>query len=251
MAEDNKKKDAKEKESNMENATPVRDISFMTMEEKLEVARQIAQMYIERFPRPLYYGATIQFFDEDYHIYYHQLTDEEMEIIKAWKNYPVDEEEDDWGNLGDYLYNNHRDLFEKLAEYDFPGEFVALESCDIDSPLKLTKFSIQKIKEDGSLDVPRGKYCPLTDDEFVELLAQCLLESGNISMNNLVYRAPEITPKIIQYLLRGYLGEYNGPAICDADELKEITRSILDPAQDVLHLSESEDIRILALLKKK
>ena len=117
--------------------------------------------------------------------------------------------------------------------------------------MKLTKFSIQKIKEDGSLDVPRGKYCPLTDDEFVELLAQCLLESGNISMNNLVYRAPEITPKIIQYLLRGYLGEYNGPVICDADELKEITRSILDPAKDVLHLSESEDIRIRAFLKKK
>ena len=73
-------------------------------------------------------------------------------------------------------------------------------------------------------------------------------------MNNLVYRAPEIMPKIIQHLMWGiydFIVEYKKPAICDAPKLKEITRSILDPAKDVLHLFESEDIRILAFLKEK
>ena len=279
MAEDNKKKkDSEEKGFNMENATRVGSaeemiaildgraikvtengetrIFFLRGEEKLEVAREIAQMYIERFPRPLSYGATIQFFDEDYRTFYHQLTDEELEIIRTYNSLPKDEDEDeDWGNLGDYLEDKgHQELFDKLTSYDHPGEFVALESCDLEAPLKFTTFSIRTVKEDGSLQVPAPIGFDLTDEEFVELLAQCLLESGNITMNNLIYRAPEITPRIIRHLMWGIYDfnvEYKKPAVCDADELKEITRSILDPAQDVLHLSESEDIRILAFLKEK
>ena len=225
---------------------------YLKNKEKAEVAHQIAEMYLQQHPRPNFYGVRLTSSEGgDELTYYHQLTDEEIAIIRNWEKNPIDEEGVEI-SLHEYLESYHGDLFDKLSTYDSPFDLDYLDSCDLDKPLKYTDFSIQFKEKDGSLRYPNKIGCPLTDSEFIELLTCCLLAENRISMNMLVYRKPEIAQHIIEHLMWSYYDfkfEVWNPTICELDELKSITNSILDPSIDVLHLLDCEDIRIKAFLK--
>ena len=222
---------------------------YLKENEKAEVAHQIAEMYLQQHPRPLYYATHLSSTDDDSKMtLYHRLTDEEIAVIRQLEK--VNEEEEI--GLQEYLEAENEELLEKLLSHSTPMELDVLDSCDLNDTLQFTHFSVQVQKEDGSLWPPHTIGCPLTDEEFVELLEQCLLTKNQLSMNMLVYRKPEIAQHVISHLIWAYcdnMFEMSEPFICELDELKSIARSILDPSQDSLHLFSSDDIRILAFLK--
>ena len=211
------------------------------MKDNITTALTIAKTYLSRFPRREDYGAhlTSSEFDNETTIY-HPLTDEEKDIIRK---YPKDS--DDYNNLGEYLEDiGEKALLEKLFDGNTLSAIDTLDSCDLDDKLKFAEFSIQIREDDGSIRPPVKISCPMSDEQYVELLAQCLLESNRISMNMLVYRKPEIAQRIIRHMVWATYDnqcEMPKPFLCDLDEIKSVSRSILNPAEDILQLFESED----------
>ena len=68
----------------------------------------------------------------------------------------------------------------------------------------------------------------------------------------LVYKAPEAAQHVIRHLTWAYCNfqfETNKDSLICLDELKSVAQSILDPSVDILHLFDSEEIRIKAFLK--
>lgn len=228
-------------------------IFYLKEEEKAEVAHQIAEMYLQKFPRPYQYGAHLSSSEGDCSLtVFHKLTDEEMAIIQRWKATTEDPNEVEY-ELQEYLEEfGHTDLLDKLIQNDAMLGLDTLDSLDLDNPRQFTGFTIQFKNEDGSLTLPWGINCPLTDSQYIELLEQCLLYSNKLSMNMLVYKAPEAAQCVIRHLTWAYCNfqfETSKDSLICLDELKSVAQSILDPSVDILHLFDSEDIRIKAFLK--
>lgn len=227
---------------------------YLKPEEKTEVAHQIASMYLQQHPRPVSYATHLSSSeDESEFTFYHTLSDDEIAIIRQWQDLEDDEDDEEMG-LQEYLMENHYDdLLDHLLSHLTPFQLDTLDYCDLDDALQFTSFSIQFLKDDGTLSTPAIIGCPLTDDEFVKLLQYCLLSSNRLSMNMLVYREPELAQRLVRHLVWSYCDyqfESYKPSICDLYELKSIARSILDPSTDILHLKDSQDIRIQAFLKE-
>lgn len=223
---------------------------YLKEHEEVEVAHQIAEMYIQQFPRPQYYPAHLTSSEDASELtLYHKLTKEEIAIIQEFNS----DTEYDEGELEDYLRGKgHQDLLDKLLEHDTPMQLDTLSGCNLNAPEKFTDFSVQYKEEDGSLSRSFIYGCPLSDDEFIELLEQCLLKSNRISMNMLVYRKADVAQRIIRHLVWvfcDYNFETTRPFICELDELKSVAQSILDPSKDILKLSDSNDLRIRAFMK--
>ena len=228
-------------------------IFYLKEEEKAEVAHQIAEMYLQKFPRPYLYGANLKSTEfADALTTYHELTEEEMAIIQHWKATTEDPNEVEY-DLDQYLQEfGHTDLLDKLLEHGTPMDLDRLKSVDLDNPRQFTSFTIQFKEDDGSLTLPYDIGCPLTDSQYIELLVQCLLNSNRLSMNMLVYRTPEIAQHIIRHLTWSYCDfnfETSKDSLISLDELKSIAESILDPSVDILHLFDSEDIRIQTFMR--
>jgi hypothetical protein len=227
---------------------------YLKPEEKIEVAHQIATMYLQQHPRSFSYATHLSSSeDESEFTFYHTLSDDEIAIIRQWQDLEYDEDNEEI-ELQEYLMENHYDdLLDKLLTHLTPFQLDTLDGCDLDDALQFTNFSIQFLEDDGTLRTPAIIGCPLTDDEFVELLELCLLHSNRLSMNMLVYKKPELAQRLIRHLVWSYCDyqfESYDPSICDLYELKSIARSILDPSTDILHLKDSQDIRIQAFLKE-
>ena len=228
-------------------------IFYLKEEEKAEVAHQIAEMYLQKFPRPYLYGANLKSTEfADALTTYHELTEEEMAIIQHWKATTEDPNEVEY-DLDQYLQEfGHTDLLDKLLEHGTPMDLDRLKSVDLDNPRQFTSFTIQFKEDDGSLTLPYDIGCPLTDSQYIELLVQCLLNSNRLSMNMLVYRTPEIAQHIIRHLTWSYCDfnfETSKDSLISLDELKSVAESILDPSVDILHLFDSEDIRIQTFMR--
>ena len=229
-------------------------IFYLKEEEKAEVAHQIAEMYLQKFPRPYQYGSHLSSSEGDCSLtVFHELTDEEMAIIQRWKATTEDPNEVEY-ELQEYLEEfGHTDLLDKLIQNDAMLGLDTLDSLDLDNPCQFTGFTIQFKNEDGTLTLPRGINCPLSDSQYIELLEQCLLYSNKLSMNMLVYKAPEAAQHVIRHMTWAYCNfqfETSKDSIISPEELKSVAQSILDPSVDILHLFDSEDIRIKAFLKR-
>ena len=225
---------------------------YLNENEQAEVAQQIAEMYLQKFPRPKSYAVHLSSTEDHSEMtFYQNLTDKEIAIIRSWEELP-DNDEGDY-TLQEYLEENgYTDLLEKLMCQPTPFPLNILDWCDLNDTLQFTSFSIQFKEDNGNLGHPSYIGFPLTDSEFVELLVQCLLTSNRLSMNMLVYRMPELAQRIIAHLTWAYCDyqfETYNDSIIDLVNLKSVAQSILDPTVDILHLSESEDIRIKAFLK--
>ena len=219
-------------------------------DEEEEVAHQIATMYLQQHPRPVKYAVHLCSTEDDSDgIYYHTLSEEEQAIIRKWEA----DEDGEGLELDEFLETeNHHELLLRLVENNslFPLNWV--QGCDLNDTLQFTRFSLRLLMDDGTLEKPGYIGVPLTDDEFLELLEQCLLHANRLSMNMLVYKKPELSQRIISHMLRVYLDgmyECHNPTIIELDELKSVARSILDPSTDILHLSGSDDPRIRTFLE--
>ena len=207
------------------------------------IARKIAKLYLEKYPRPYSYGVKLVSSEDDSEgTYFFKLNNEELEILKRYVNRP---EEDLDFDLHEWLESEHQnDLMDKLLEVYSPFQLDLLSDVDLEHPLKFASFVIRYQMSDGTFTNPDYVSVDLTDDEYVELMTDLLKSSNHYSVNMMVYKKPEIAQKIMAHIVDVYLdgiGDFKEPFLCDLYELKLVVRSILDPFEDKLMLFESDD----------
>lgn len=223
-------------------SNPFIEASRKIMERDSQIANEIANRYLQEFPRELSYGVTLASTEDDSVLTsYHVLPKEELEILKKCSAIAIEERCD----LSEILSEEgHDDLVEKLLEHDTPMPFNLIKSIDLDNPLQFTIFSFQSIDEDGTLQGKRYIGTPLTDDEFKEILIELLLNSNRYSMNMLMYHKPELCQEIMKHLSYAsldYQFENHSSFIADMCELKDVCDRILNPFIDILNIFNSED----------
>ena len=212
-----------------------------------KLAPRIAELYLKKFPREKKYGITLTSSEcANEMTFYHPLSDEEIKILKGWREDPENEE---YGiSLWEYLeIEGCDDLTDKLLENPTPMHLDTISDCDIDNPLMFTAFSMQILNDDGTFRNPTYITIPFSDEEYLELLTELIKQSNRLSINMLVYQKPKMGQYIMSSLARGYMDyqfDLPNPFVCDMCELKHAAKDILDPFTDVLHLFESEDEEI-------
>lgn len=212
-----------------------------------KLAPRIAELYLKKFPREKKYGITLTSSEcANEMTFYHPLSDEEIKILKGWREDPENEE---YGiSLWNYLeIEGCDDLTDKLLENPTPMHLDTISDCDMDNPLMFTVFSMQILNDDGTFRNPTYITIPFSDEEYLELLAELIKRSNQLSINMLVYQKPKMGQYIMSSLARGYMDyqfDLPNPFVCDMCELKHAAKDILDPFTDVLHLFESEDEEI-------
>lgn len=212
-----------------------------------KLAPRIAELYLKKFPREKKYGITLTSSEcANEMTFYHPLSDEEIKILKGWREDPENEE---YGiSLWEYLeIEGCDDLTDKLLENPTPMHLDTISDCDMDNPLMFTVFSMQILNDDGTFRNPTYITIPLSDEEYLELLAELIKQRNKLSINMLVYQKPKMGQYIMSCLARGYMDyqfDLPNPFACDMYELKHAAKDILDPFTDVLHLFESEDEEI-------
>ena len=211
------------------------------------MARKIAKIYLEKYPRPYSYGVDVVSTEDDSQgTFYHELNDEDLEILRGFVNRP----EDEWDiGLEEWLESEQQDaLIEKLLDFYSPFALNLLSDVDLEHPLKFTRFVIRYQLSDGSFTNPFYIGINLTDEEYEDLMSDLISSSNRYSVNMMVYQKPEIAQRIMSHIVNVFMDgvcEFREPFICDLFELKSVVKSILDPFEDKLHLfeSENEDIR--------
>ena len=210
------------------------------------IAKKIAHLYLEKFPRPNMYGVSVTSSEGDSEMtYYHNLNNEEIEVFRKFLNRPEDEL--DIG-LHEWLEcEGQTELIDNMFDFFSPFQLDTLSDVDLDHPLKFSKFVIRGQKNDGTITNPEYIGVDLTDDEYIALMTDLIKSSNHYSVNMMVYKRPEIAQKIMSHIVRVYLdgiGDFKEPFLCDMYELKGVVKSILDPFEDKLMLFESNDEEI-------
>ena len=210
----------------------------LSEDDELNIASYIAKLYLKQFPRKDLYPITTSQEPDDKGMAttYYELSDEEISILKSWKDYPVID--DCEYSLHDYLkIKGFDNLMDKIIDNQYHPEFRYIIDCDMDSPLKFATFSMQIQKSDGSFQNPSYVSLVLSDEEYLELLTELIRHSNSFSVNKLLCQKPELGIRIMRGLVDDWCRD---PFVCDFYELKNVVKSILDPFNDVLHLFESE-----------
>lgn len=210
------------------------------------IAKKIAHLYLEKFPRPNMYGVdVISSEDDSCGTFYHKLRDEEIAVLRKFANRSEDEQ--DIG-LHEWLEcEGQNELIDKLLDFYSPFQLDLLSDVDLDHPLKFCRFVIRGQKSDGTLTNPEYIGVDLTDDEYIALMTDLIKSSNHYSVNMMVYKRPEIAQKIMSHIVSVYLdgiGEFTAPFLCDLYELKNVVKSILNPFEDKLQLFDSNDEEI-------
>lgn len=223
-------------------AKDTRDYIREYLQKNLETAQKIADLYLVKFPREKSYGVHLVSSEDASELTIcHKLSDEEIKILKKCSRIAHRDEL----YLQEILDSEgYSDLSDKLGGHDTPMLLDTIESIDLRHPLKFTNFSIQPLKEDGTLEFKDIIGVPLTDKEFKEILVELILKGNRYSMNMLVYRKPKLGQKIIKHLTFARMDfqfEDWNPSVIDMSELKEICERILNPFKDVLQLFKSND----------
>lgn len=212
--------------------------------DSVQLAEQVAKLYIERFPRKKYYGVSAKVeFMENEETYYHELDDEEYRLLEAWH----EEEYKNYNNLQEYLESieGTEDMIERLTPRGDYYDFEYITDCDIAHPEHFTIFTIQTFadKEKSKMHTPVSYEVHLSDDEYIELFCTCLLCDGKMSMNQMVCYNPEVSSKIMRHIIDNFYDPilpYEEPFITDAKDIREAVISVIDPEKDVLGLCKAE-----------
>lgn len=210
------------------------------------LAHKIAHLYLDKFPRPNWYGVEMRSTEDDSEgTFYHKLNDKEFEILRGYVNRP--EEYYDVG-LEEWLEGEEqKELIDKLLDIHSSYALNLLSDIDLDHPRKYTRLSMRFQKFDGTISDTSYIGIDLTDNEYVDLLSDLLKSDNHYSLNMMVYKKPEIAQRIMSHIVSVFLDglyDFAEPFLCDLYELKSVAKSILDPFEDKLQLFESEDEEI-------
>lgn len=218
---------------------------------KQTVAYRIADMYLERFPREKRYAITLASSDLEHEreeTFYYPMLEEDLSVLRKWESLN-DEERKKYDNLEGFLSTLDKDEQFRdmcLEPYSYPWLDV-IDDCDTRNPLRFTEFTVRTVNADYTLEEPRTVIVPLTDEEYKKIFAYAIQEHNHLSMNNLIYRLPEIAAKItkhISYALYDFMVETFQYFIFEATEIHNAIDEVLDPNKDVLGICNSDDVDI-------
>jgi hypothetical protein len=212
--------------------------------DSVQLAEQVAKLYIERFLRKKYYGVSAKQAETEYErTYYYDLDDEEYRLLEAW----YEEEYKNYNNLQEYLESieGTEDMIERMTPRGYCDNFDYISDCVLAHPEYFTIFTIQTFadEEQRKMYEPVRYEVHLSDDEYIELFCTCLLCDGKMSMNQMVCFNPEVSSKIMRHIIDTYYDPilpYEKPFITDAKEIREAVISVIDPEKDVLGLCKAE-----------
>lgn len=210
-----------------------------------EIATRVAKMYVERFPREEHYLVSYCSLDDDWEGYaYKTLSSDEKDIVNAWKNDP--EGEADGMLLDEYLETHgHQELLDRLNSYTSDDRVYLLKSVDLNDTRKYMRIEVQECKEVDGKQIKYAYNVPVSDDDFVELLAERISAMFKaFTFNMMVYKMPELAQSMMKYVVEttGWdMYDNPNPFAIVMTELEEIAYSILNPGVDVLGIWHSDD----------
>ena len=214
----------------------------MMNEKDRNIARKIAEMYLEKHPREDHYGIKLVSSDDDSEdTFYHTFTSEELAILRQYKEH---QKEDDI-TLNEYLeLEGHEDLLDKCVQNNSPFQLDLAEDVDLEKPLHFTRFSMYVINEDGTMRPAVNIPVPITDEQYLTLMSELIYHSNRYSVNLLLNDHPELAQTIMSHMAYTYYGigtPLPDPFACEMVELKASVKSILDPFIDCLNLFNSAE----------
>ena len=217
----------------------------MMNEKDRNIARKIAEMYLERHPREDHYGVKLVSSDDDSEdTLYHTFTPEELAILRQYK----ENQKEDEIALSEYLeLEGHEDLLDKCVQNNSPFQLDLAEDVDLEKTLHFTRFSMYVINEDGTMRPAVNIHVPITDEQHLTLMSELIYHSNRYSVNLLLNDHPELAQTIMSHMAYTYYGigiPLPAPFACEMVELKDSVKSILDPFIDCLNLYNSEDENI-------
>lgn len=168
----------------------------MITKDMRETAEKLAKQYITNNPRELRYPIMlISSEDDSFSVYHFSLTEEELKVLRSWEALSP-EEKDDYAHLDEFLTANGYDaLEEKLTNVDSLFALNIVQDCDTSKPESFMKTSA-RIHLDGELTPSCTVLIPLSDEDYVTLLTEYLLEEG-MTINRLLPLQPAIVAKIM------------------------------------------------------
>lgn len=204
------------------------------------MAARIAALYLEQNPRPELYLVNLYSSEDDSQGgYYKKLSEEDKAVIRRWEK----DEEDIY--LDEFLESEAPELHERLVDNDSVYPLNMIDSCNLDDMKKYSPCMIHQYKEGQKDHYIYGASFPLSDEEFVELLADRIDECLGVSLNSIVVNRPELGHRIMRHLVDvtwGIHGENPYPFLVILTEIENAAKKILDPHIDALGLFVSDDM---------
>lgn len=210
--------------------------------QKSEIAAKIADLYLEKFPRKEKYGITLSSSEGDseatYYFYF------QPETIDILKNCSIIADEEGTTLEEILLSEGHKDIVEEILNIYTPFQFDTIDKFDSKFPLKFTNFSFFELDNDGKIRPKQNIGIDLTDEEFKWLLVKLMLNQNMYSTNMLFINKPELAQKINHAIVSNSVDlvcDNTYPFLVEMEELKSIAKSILNPFEDILNLTQSTD----------
>ena len=211
-------------------------MDITTFKELMADKMRLAQEYVNNNPREESYPVTLGSIDDDSHgIYCHKLSDDEKALIMAWQT--MTENDELYGaDLDEFLAEKNVELRDRLLANDSVYTLNHLDSCDLNDPQKFTKCTIREFYEkDGTFSSPCNVDVPLSDDEYVLILA-AFISDPKFTMNKLIYKLPEIGSKIMAHIVNVTYNdafENPNPFIVIFNEMEDAARMIRKNNNDI------------------
>lgn len=204
------------------------------------MAARIAAMYLEKKPRPeLYLVNLCSSEDDSQGGYYKKLSEEDKAVIRRWEP----DNEDDI-SLDEFLQSEDPELYDRLIENYSAYPLNMIDSCDLNDMKKYSPCQIHQYTEGQKDHYIYGSSFPLSDEEFLELLADRIDENLGVSLNSIVVTRPELGQRIMRHLVGVTWGEHFAnphPFLVILTEIENAAKEILDPHTDILGLFSSDD----------
>lgn len=212
----------------------------MYSERNQRVARQIAEKYLEKFPREVSYRYDIDVYEDGTFSFYGKFSDATIEKLKGY----VIEAEDEMMDIDEVMrQHGDGDLADDLMSDCWPLSPKCIKAFDFDDTVKVAVFGCRELQDDGTLGENRCCLAALTDAEYAEILAEHLLCTNELSLNMLMYRKPELASKIMRYMVIDNPLDWENPRplIGLMPEFKDVAEKIMNPRKDILGIFKSED----------
>jgi len=211
----------------------------------------IIDRYLEKYPRKRYYGVKLATNDHVFeHVYYHELDENEKEIVRRWQK-----EKDDWDSFDDFLSDIEGGEKLKLFWLDVinPYGYEKVEDCNLNDIEYFTTISVHVLGKDGTISRQFPYSKSMNDEEFRQIVKLSILRKNQLSVNMLTCLMPEFTSDMMVHIIVDYndgVYDITDPFCVEMTEIKDIVDSILNPKRDVLDLFNGKDKEVQYFVKR-
>lgn len=233
------------------------------IESHKEASKKIAALYLKQFPRKLCCEVNVGPSELSLASFLYEVTDEEIAILReCMKSVDTDslcrrdaitlEVVLKQKGYTDLLYRLRKPLatdkkkkeIEHLCKCFSCERTPHIDSVNVCDLKKYATFGYIEYRCDDAPLKEEFVELPLTDNEFIDILAKCLYSANRYTMNELIADMPMLSQRLMRMAMAEtcfILKDKAFPFILDMTEIKLVAAKILDPFVDLLGLFKSED----------